>query len=141
MWALDLDFGNNYKFMLLGIDWGQRKIGLAIAEEEISIASALDTIENVDGVFEVLHNIVKEYDVDKIIIGKSAHLTQDDNVEKIEKFGQKCGEKCNVEIVFTEEMFSTKEAHENLKKAGKKNIGSIDDAESARIILQQYLDA
>jgi putative Holliday junction resolvase len=126
--------------MLLGIDWGERKIGLAIAEEEISIASALETIENGDDVFVILCAVVKKYDVNKIIIGKSAHLIQDDNVKKIEKFAEKCKKKCNVEVEFVEEMFSTKEAHKNLKQAGKKKLDSKDDAEAARIILQQYLD-
>ncbi|XLQ19996.1 MAG: Holliday junction resolvase RuvX [Candidatus Moraniibacteriota bacterium] len=127
--------------MLLGIDWGERKIGLAIAEEEISIASALNTLENDDDIFGGLFDIVKEYEITKIVIGKSSHMSQDDNVKKIEKFADECEKKCKVKIVFEEEMFSTREAHVNLKNAGKKKIDSIDDAESARIILQQYLDA
>ncbi len=126
--------------MILGIDWGQRKIGLAIAEEEIAIASTLETLENNNEIFERLLKVAKEYKITKMIIGKSSHLSQDDNVEKIEKFAATCMEKCDVKIIFEEEMFSTREAHENLKKAGKKRIGEKDDAESARIILQQYLD-
>ena len=126
--------------MILGIDWGQKKIGLAIAEEEIAIASTLETLENNDEIFEKLLEVVKEYEITKMIIGKSSHLSQDDNVEKIEKFAATCMERCDVKIVFEEEMFSTREAHENLKKAGKKSISKYDDAESARIILQQYLD-
>ncbi len=126
--------------MILGIDWGQRKIGLAIAEEEIAIASTLETLENNNEIFERLLEVAKEYEITKIIIGKSSHLSQDDNVEKIEKFATTCMEKCDVKIVFEEEMFSTREAHENLKKVGKKRISKKDDAESARIILQQYLD-
>ena len=127
--------------MLLGIDWGERKIGLAIAQEEIAIASAIDILENDDDIFQRLLSVVKEYDITKIIIGKSSHISQNDNVVKIEKFAKECMEKCSVEIAFEEEMFSTRQAQQNLKKAGKKKISSIDDAESARIILQQYLDS
>lgn len=126
--------------MLLGLDWGEKKVGLAIAEEEIGIASVLSVVENDENVFDRLLEIVGEYEVDKIVMGKSEHLTQGDNVKKIEKFAQKCKNKCGVDVVFEEEMFSTREAHENLKSAGKKKLDSIDDAESARIILQQYLD-
>jgi len=126
--------------MILGIDWGEKKIGLAVAEEKVSIASALTTLQNDENIFVRLCDIADEYDIDKFIIGRSAHLSQDDNVKKIERFAKKCEEQCDVEIEFVEEMFSTREAHENLKKAGKKNIASNDDAESARIILQQYLD-
>jgi len=37
-------------------------------------------------------------------------------------------------------MFSTKMAHFNLKKQGKKEIKKYDDKEAARIILQEWLD-
>lgn len=126
--------------MLLGIDWGKKKIGLAIAEEEIAIASAFGVLEHDKDIFVNLHKIVKENNVDMIIIGKSAHLSQSDNTKLIEKFGDACCSHMNIAVVFVPEMFSTKEAHTNLKSAGKKNIGGQDDAESARIILQQYLD-
>ena len=127
--------------MLLGIDWGKKKIGLAVAEEEIAIASALGVIENNKDIFITLNNIVEENDVDMIVIGKSAHLSQSDNTKLIEKFGDVCCDNMDVTVVFVPEMFSTREAHVNLKSAGKRKLGSIDDAESARIILQQYLDA
>ena len=126
--------------MLLGIDWGKKKIGLAIAEREIAIASAFEVLKHDKDIFENLHKIVKENDVDMIIIGKSAHLSQSDNTKLIEEFGNKCCDYMNIAVVFVPEMFSTREAHTNLKSAGKKKIDSIDDAESARIILQQYLD-
>jgi putative Holliday junction resolvase len=127
--------------MLLGLDWGERKIGLAIAEQEIAIASALGVIINDATFFDKLKEIIIEYDVDKIIIGKSEHISQSDNSQAIEAFAHKCELNTSLDVVFAQEMFSTREAKDNLKKAGKKNLDSIDDAESARIILQQYLDA
>jgi putative Holliday junction resolvase len=126
--------------MILGIDWGQKKIGLAVAEPEISIASAFGVIENNEQVFDKIKTIVDDNDVDMIVIGKSPHLSQLDNVKLIEEFGNTCCDYTNVAIIFAPEMFSTREAHTNLKSAGKKNIQANDDAEAARIILQQYLD-
>ncbi len=126
--------------MLLGIDWGEKKIGLAIADEEITIASAFEILENNKDIFVNLHKIVKENDINKIVIGKSAHVSQSDNTKLIEQFGERCRDYINIEVVFVPEMFSTHEAHMNLKSVGKKKIDSIDDAESARIILQTFLD-
>ncbi len=126
--------------MLLGIDWGQRKIGLAIAEREISIASAFGVLENDKNIFTALNDVVEEHDVDMIVIGKSEHLSQSDNAKLIEAFGDECCSQLGVAVVFVPEMFSTREAHTNLKEAGKKKLDANDDAESARIILQQYLD-
>ena len=54
---------------------GQRKIGLAIAEREIAIASAFVVLENDKNIFTALNDVVEENDVDMIVIGKSEHLS------------------------------------------------------------------
>lgn len=127
--------------MILGLDWGQRKIGMAIVHRDMSIASAIGILNNTDDIFVQLQNVIDTYDVDLVVIGRSAHAGHNDNTAAIDQFGTMCSEKCHVKVVFSQEMFSTREAHHNLKKAGKKNLGAIDDAESARIILQNYVDA
>ena len=127
--------------MILGIDWGQKKIGLALAHHDMHIASAWGVIVNDDHVFTHILQLTAEHDIDLIIVGKSAHSTQNDNVDMIEQFGKQCQKICNVPVKYATEMFSTREAHHNLKQAGKKNIGQHDDAEAARIILQNYVDA
>ena len=126
--------------MILGIDWGQRKIGFAIAYEEVTIATALSVIENDNNVFNVINAIIEENEVNLIVIGRSEHQTQNDNSNKIDAFAQKCRESCGVSVEFVSEMFTTREAQSNLIAAGKKNVSQNDDAESARVILQQYLD-
>ncbi|PID52642.1 MAG: Holliday junction resolvase RuvX [Candidatus Moraniibacteriota bacterium] len=127
--------------MLLGIDWGKKKIGLAIAHEDMAIATAYDTIENTRDVFDIIKEVVREHEVHTIVVGRSEHSGHHDNVEVINQFAQKCQALCGVPVVFAQEMFSTREAQSNLIAAGKKGISQKDDAESARIILQQYLDA
>lgn len=127
--------------MILGIDWGQKKIGIAIAHEEVNIASPLMTIVHDHRVYDQIAHIVDMHHVQLIVIGKSVHLSQNDNVSAIEIFASKCQKACNVPIVYVTEMFSTREAQNNLIKAGRRNIAQHDDAEAARIILQQYLDA
>lgn len=127
--------------MILGLDWGKRKIGVAVAPREVPIATAVDILENDEYIFDSLRTIVDEYDVDTIVMGRSEHLTQSDNVKDIDVFAGECRASLGVEVVFAHEMFSTQEAQKNLKEAGKKRIDQKDDAESARIILQQYIDA
>lgn len=127
--------------MILGLDWGQRKIGMAIVYEDVPIASAIGTVENNVMVFDALQGVIDEYAVTMIVIGRSTHAEQNDNVAAISAFGTRCHEVFGVPVVYAQEMFSTREAHHNLKSAGKKNLGAIDDAEAARIILQHYIDA
>ena len=127
--------------MYLGLDWGQKKIGLAVAHVDMAIASAIGVIKNDDRVMQSLADVIDEYDVERIVIGKSEHALHNDNVLHIEKFGTRCSKELCVPVEFFAEMFSTREAQNNLKSANRKNVHMKDDAESARIILQSYIDA
>lgn len=126
--------------MYLGIDWGEKKIGLAIADEETRLAFADQVVFNDEKVWENLNKIIDDYSVNKIIIGLSTHDVQSDNEKKIKAFAENLKKKFDIEIIFTEEMFSTREAHENLKKQEIKKLDLKDDAEAARVLLQSYLD-
>lgn len=126
--------------MYLGIDWGDRKIGLAVAEEETRMAFGLQTILNDASLWQNLEKIIQSHSIEKIVIGISKHQIQNDNSQKIKLFAQELENKFGKAIFFTEEMFSTREAQNNLKQAEVKNIGQKDDVESARILLQSYLD-
>lgn len=126
--------------MYLGIDWGEKKIGLAIADDETRLAFADQVVFNDDKVWENLKEIIDEYLVEKIVIGLSTHDVQSDNEKKIRSFANELKNRFNVKVIFTEEMFSTREAQENLKKQELKNLDSKDDAEAARVLLQSYLD-
>jgi putative holliday junction resolvase len=127
--------------MILGIDWGAKKVGLAISHKEVSIAQGIGVVANNSEVFDELSDIIDKYEVDLIVIGRSSHETQKDNTQEIDDFAQKCREILGVNVEFTSEAFSTQEAQKNLIMAGRKKIAQNDDRESARIILQGYLDA
>lgn len=121
----------------LAIDYGQRKIGLAFSPGG-KLAFRLKTLKNDRFFLSALLNLVKEQEIEKIIIGlpRRTDGKPDLKIESIKKFKQKIEEECEgVFVVFFDEMFSSKEAQRNLIK-NKKD----DDAEAARIILQSYLD-
>lgn len=126
--------------MYLGIDWGEKKIGLAIADEETRLAFADQVVFNDGKVWDNLNKIIDEYSINKIVIGLSNHDVQSDNEKKIKSFTENLKKKFDIEIIFTEEMFSTREAQENLKKQEVKKLDLKDDAEAARVLLQSYLD-
>ncbi|MCK4636110.1 MAG: Holliday junction resolvase RuvX [Candidatus Moranbacteria bacterium] len=126
--------------MYLGIDWGEKKIGLAIADEEMRMAFANQVVLNDKNIWKNLAEIIDEYSIEKVVIGLSAHKIQSDNEKKIRFFSEELKNKFDIEIIFTEEMFSTREAQTNLKAQEVKKLDSKDDAEAARILLQSYLD-
>lgn len=124
----------------LGIDWGQSKIGLAMSDNETRMAFAYKVLKNDKDLLQKLLKIVKENNVEKIVIGKPTHLNKSNFSEKVEKFGELLNNKLKVEIVYLNEMFTTRMAQSNLIEQGIKDISKNDDAESARIILQEWLD-
>ena len=127
--------------MILGLDWGKKKIGLAIVHEDMPIASGIGTIANDAKVMQALAKVIDEYGAGLIVIGRSSHVSQNDNVTHINAFGKKCESQLRVPVEYATEIFSTREAQNNLKMAEKKKLSAHDDSEAARIILQSYMDA
>lgn len=126
---------------ILGVDFGEAKIGLAIADEETKMAFAFDTLKNDKEFLKNLREIVACEHVKTIVIGMTKHAKDDASALEKMKFAKMVENGIGVEVVFQEEMFSTKMAQANIKMRGKKNIAALDDQEAARIILQEWLDA
>lgn len=121
----------------LALDWGERKIGVALADSETRIAFAHEIIAYDDDFFDALTALIAAYDVEKIIVGNPQHDQFAQNDDPIEKFAQEIEIKIGKKITFVNEVFSTQSAQTNLRAAGKKGD---DDAEAARIVLQSWLD-
>ncbi len=126
--------------MYLGIDWGEKKIGLAMADDETRLAFANQVVLNDKNISKNLAEIIDEYSIERVVIGLSTNDVQSDNEKKIKSFANDLKSRFEVDVVFTEEMFSTREAQTNLKAQEVKKLNSKDDAEAARILLQSYLD-
>lgn len=119
----------------LGIDWGKNKVGMAVADKETLIATAYKKISEENLLREVLF-FAKKNKLEKVIIGSN------ENVGKEKKFKKLIDDLKRNEIEFEleNENFSTKMAQKNIMDFKEKNLADIDDKESARIILQSWLD-
>ena len=123
---------------VLGVDFGKAKIGLAVADMEIKIAFALTTLENNADLMNNLAQIIAEKEIGKIVVGVTEFANQEDQEKKA--FGEKLKERLGLPVEYQNEMFTTKMAQDNIKETGVKNISQKDDQESAKIILQSWLD-
>ncbi len=135
-----------YDKTFIGIDYGERRIGLAKSDPTGLIASALTTIEinsQRDAIAQ-LENIFAEYQPNGLVIGYPTHQSGDKSkiCLQIDKFIEKLSKIYNGEIFKVDEKYSSKEAisiiHAHGKKIGqdKKRI----DRLAAVIILQRFLD-
>lgn len=125
---------------ILGVDFGDSKIGLAIADNETKMAFALDVLKNDELFLENLKKLVAEKNVKAVVLGMTKHEKDISSAKKKTEFAEILKKELSLEIYFQEEMFTTKMAHDNIKMHGAKNISATDDKEAARIILQEWLD-
>ena len=137
-----MSIGNNSAKIshFLGIDYGRSNVGLALADDETKMAFAYKIFKNDKNLKGNLAEIIKKENASKAIIGIPSYK----NGETIEKEAKQLGEflqnSLRIEVLYQNEMFTTKMAQANLKEGGFKNISKSDDQESARIILQEWLD-
>ena len=125
----------------LGVDYGESKVGLAIADGETKMAFAFDTLINDKNLYTNLKEIISREDVATVVIGLPSHVNREETEYPSEIFAKKLTEVTDVKIVFQDEMFTTKMAKANLVEKGVKSVDKHDDAEAARIILQEWLDS
>ncbi len=124
----------------LGLDWGQRKIGVALADGETRIAHAHAIIPTTPDVYDVLTEIVEAHGVTVIVVGVPVHRGHGNTGAYAHAFAKELAALFPaVQVVCVDEMFTTKMARAGRVASGKK--GADDDAEAARILLQEYLDA
>ena len=129
---------------ILGIDYGQRSIGLAISDEDGSLARGLTVIPKNQWEKE-LPKIIKEYQVQLLVVGmpKTLDNQEGSQAKTILGFMEKLREVTGCAITRWDERLSSKLAERYLLSAdlSRQKRKSIIDRLSAQIILQDYLDS
>ena len=125
---------------ILGVDFGEAKVGLALADTETKIAFAYGTLDNAKDLIDKLGDIIVKESVKAVVIGKPKESEKFSSLN-ISKFADEIGDFFPmVRVEFEDEAFTTKMAEDRIKETGKKNIKDLDNQEAARIILQSWLD-
>ncbi len=131
---------------MMGLDVGDKRIGVAVSDPLGMLSSAFMTIERTsDGdEFRLILSIVKDQQIGRIIVGLPRLLdgrlgTQ---AEKTKEFVDKLAGLTEVPIEMFDERLSTDMAEDLLREAGRnyKEIRRKKDVAAAVLILQWYLD-
>ena len=130
---------------ILSIDHGDKKTGLAISDKNEKLASRFLTVENKssDNLIKEIKKIILEKNISKIILGIPIGFKGESaQTQNIKGFSAKLSDNIEIPIIEINEIFTSKMAEENLRKAGVKSeqIKKIIDQGAARIILQDYLN-
>ncbi|SEM28770.1 putative holliday junction resolvase [Syntrophus gentianae] len=132
---------------ILGLDYGEKRIGVALCDELGWTAQALTTVIRKSWRRDVgsIAALVEAYGVEKIVIGYPLRLdgTEGIQCEKVLRFARRLEAALGIPIVSWDETLTTKEAEEILARSGvhPKKRRAVVDRLAASLILQSYLDA
>ena len=130
----------------LGIDFGEKRIGLAISDPGGRFALPLATLErrNDRSALRQIAEIAREQGVGQLVLGEPVGLDgqRGANADRVRRFGSRLAELTGLPLELVNEALTTVEAHERLREAGvdpRKEPARID-ALAAQILLQEALD-
>ena len=125
----------------LGLDWGRRKIGMALGSDVTKIASPILILsyKHIEEIMKKIQQIIIQEEIKVVVVGRPVRLSGEEGVTKeFEKFVQRISA-LGLEVRQEDERLSTKMA-QSIKKqfAGGHKVG--DDDIAAAAILQNYFD-
>ena len=120
---------------ILGIDYGSRRIGLAISDESLTLARELEILHPKKFWAEI-KNIIQENQVTKVVLGLPIGVKGNDTETTMQAraFSEKLKATTNLAVEFIDERFSSAMAKH--LPGGNNNVDSL----AAQILLQNYLD-
>ena len=130
---------------ILGLDVGDRRIGLAISDPGGHFAVPLRTLQRtaLDDAVKSLEDLVAKEDVSAIVVGLPLRMdgTAGSQAESVQGFVQELLAAVKVPVTLWDERLSTVQADQLLRSGGSRKRKAEQDALAAAIILQGYLDS
>lgn len=131
---------------LLGLDYGTRRVGLALSNVEQTIATPVETYTRRDEKQDAryLQRKVAEFSVAGLVVGLPVHMSGDEGAKAREAraFGTWVASVTNLPVAFCDERYSTAQADEYLREAplSPKQRKSRRDMLAAQVLLQSFLE-
>ncbi len=131
---------------ILGIDFGERRIGLALSDALGITAQGLPTLDTkkTKDIFTHLKNIIKDKNVTKVVVGipKNMNGTIGPKGMEVKKFVQELIKKTKMDVILWDERLTSVQSLKAMKELGIKQKRKEEvDRISATLILQSYLDS
>jgi len=133
---------------VVGIDPGEARIGLAISDEDASIAFPRETVPARGGLAEAANRVRQALEDDEIalaVVGLPLRLdgSEGEAARRARAFGEAVGAALEVEVVYWDERLTTVAAERSLREMGRRGAKGreVVDQSAATILLQGYLDA
>ena len=131
---------------LIGFDFGERRIGVAVGETSTRIANPLGAIEEIanEARFRAIGRIVDEWQPAAFVVGLPRHADDSEHaIAKLaEKFARRLEARYHLPVAFVDETLTSATAEAELRATRTRPTRKADvDALAATLILQSYLDS
>ena len=131
-------------FRLMGVDFGEVRIGIALSDPLQIISQPFLVIPNNDDTISEIQKIIESEEVGKIIVGLPLNLDGEDTKKTMEvrEFAELLTNNVNIPVTFWDERYTSVEANEHLKQMGYSISESrkVIDKVAASIILKSYME-
>ena len=141
-----LGLSNNTHERILAIDFGEKRIGLAISDPFQIFSIPLKTLSNNKNFWEHIKQIIIENNVVKIVLGYplNENGTKSFITQKVENFEDELEKKTKLAVILYDERYSSEIAQNviisTIKSKKKRQDKSLLDMRAAAVILQDYLN-
>lgn len=135
---------------ILGIDFGERRIGIAISDPSATIAQPLTVLTRRAGKrppVQAIADLIEQHDAHHVVIGLPLTLAGDESdwTREVRAFGNKLALRAGTGVSFADERMSSVAAERAVRSLGLKRSEREQkeriDAAAAMLILQSYLDS
>lgn len=127
---------------LLGIDYGDKRIGVATTDESQDFVFPGNTIENSNNTIQNICHIIDIENIETVVVGFPVRLSgkESEQSEKIKKFVKALQNKINIPVVLEDERLTSQMAERLLRDIPgmRKPKGNID-RQAAVLILESYI--
>lgn len=132
---------------IMGIDFGLKRIGIAISDPLHIFASAFTTFQNDENLFKNLNQLISKKNIKLIILGMPSdeETSNTSIVKQVKKFKERLFKESKLEIIEWDETYTSviaeKRIIESVNKKKNRRKKELVDMNSASVILQEYLDS
>ncbi|VAX15871.1 hypothetical protein MNBD_IGNAVI01-1279 [hydrothermal vent metagenome] len=137
---------NQEKARILAIDYGAKRVGLAITDPLRIFAYPLMTIKRDKNFWNNLEQVFRDYNIENIVLGYPLKEdgTRSSSTELIEKFKKELEKKKSIKIILVDERYSSSIAKERILESvpskKKRRDKKLVDMNAAAVFLQDYLE-
>jgi putative Holliday junction resolvase len=131
---------------LIGLDIGERRIGVAVSDEMNVVALPECVIErrSLQHDLRALCDLAREKNARCFVVGLPIRLdgSHGEQAQRVAEFAHKLAQRCDMPVEMSDERLSTKQAERHLIKSNvkRKRRRKVIDKIAAQIILQSYMD-